>query len=450
MFSYEGALARLEWAQEVNSLWLRGLLQPENLLHSDYLQTLKTLLGRNQFEKDSERSLQRHLEVTFSFLPYPVIRSLTKKLIQKKVKRAGKERGDDLDRFQLFPTINITTLIGCLEKFKNIRLRRAASLIKQPPIKPNGSLFGLCDVGAGLFLLKIGKKRFLYSESRPFGPCPCLRSSSIFATEGYILDVFKEKIHVFFRRDEQIASVWEVPLGWLIHRVVKTAATDVVYVLILRDGVRRTMTFDLASEIRLDKHSPMSSSTLSWVLKESEKIKLRTRYDFHEDSSDHLYDSVDILCNSKTLPFSGNAINLDEIRIDGANIAISHRKSGEMHKFITVLSTSGDDVLLSGEFNLEAIERLELPSDAQVTWSLNEMELLFKFVWCTGRKLCTAHARPVAKFALQNNSPLNFEILTTRVQAESEERLENSFERGDSHLIRKGEEKRLLKSEEDN
>ena len=48
----------------------------------------------------------------------------------------------------------------------------------------------------------------------------------------------------------------------------------------------------------------------------------------------------------------------DEIRIDGANIAISHRKSGEMHKFITVLSTSGDDVLLSGEFNLEAIERL--------------------------------------------------------------------------------------------
>ena len=46
MFSYEGALARLEWAQEVNSLWLRGLLQPENLLHSDYLQTLKTLLGR--------------------------------------------------------------------------------------------------------------------------------------------------------------------------------------------------------------------------------------------------------------------------------------------------------------------------------------------------------------------------------------------------------------------
>ena len=219
-------------------------------------------------------------------------------MIQKKVKRAGKERGDDLDRFQLFPTINITTLIGCLEKFKNRRLRRAASLIKQPPIKPNGSLFGLCDVGAGLFLLKIGKKRFLYSgkagnlyilyvydsspplddftgnlvrsssiESRPFGPCPCLRSSSIFATEKYILDVFKEKIHVFFRRDEQIASVWEVPLGWLIHRVVKTAATDVVYVLILRDGVRRTITFDLASEIGLDKRSPMSSSTLSWVLK---------------------------------------------------------------------------------------------------------------------------------------------------------------------------------------
>ena len=29
-----------------------------------------------------------------------------------------------------------------------------------------------------------------------------------------------------------------------------------------------------------------------------------------------------------------------------------------MHKFITVLSTSGDDVLLSGEFKLEAIERL--------------------------------------------------------------------------------------------
>jgi len=42
--------------------------------------------------------------------------------------------------------------------------------------------------------------------------------------------------------------------------------------------------------------------------KESENVRLHTRYDFHEDSSDHLYDAVDILCNSKTLPFDGNAI----------------------------------------------------------------------------------------------------------------------------------------------
>lgn len=44
MFSYEGAIARLEWVKEVNSLWSRGLLQPEEILHIDYLQYLKSLL----------------------------------------------------------------------------------------------------------------------------------------------------------------------------------------------------------------------------------------------------------------------------------------------------------------------------------------------------------------------------------------------------------------------
>ena len=44
MFSYEGAIARLEWVKEVNSLWSRGLLQPEKILHMEYLQYLKSLL----------------------------------------------------------------------------------------------------------------------------------------------------------------------------------------------------------------------------------------------------------------------------------------------------------------------------------------------------------------------------------------------------------------------
>ena len=68
------------------------------------------------------------------------------------------------------------------------------------------------------------------------------------------------------------------------------------------------MTFDLTRKIDLDETNVVARSRLSWVLKESEKVTLHTRYDFHEDSSDHLYDAVDILCNAKTLPFEGNAI----------------------------------------------------------------------------------------------------------------------------------------------
>ena len=55
MFSYEGAIARLEWVKEVNSLWSRGLLQPEKILHIDYLQYLKSLLemvSQNDFKLD--------------------------------------------------------------------------------------------------------------------------------------------------------------------------------------------------------------------------------------------------------------------------------------------------------------------------------------------------------------------------------------------------------------
>lgn len=145
-------------------------------------------------------------------------------------------------------------------------------------------------------------------ETRRFGPCPCLRSSTIFATKSYVLDVFKEKIHVFSRNHDQLVSIWEVPVGWRIHCVVDSLVTNVVNILILRDGVRRTMTFDLTRKIDLDQTNVVASSRLSWVLKESEKVTLHTRYDFHEDSSDHLYDAVDILCNARTLPFDGNAI----------------------------------------------------------------------------------------------------------------------------------------------
>jgi len=110
-------------------------------------------------------------------------------------------------------------------------------------------------------------------ESRKFGPCPCLRSSTIFATKSYVLDIFKEKIHVFSRNDEQIVSIWEVPVGWLIHRVVDALDTNVVNILILRDGVRRTMTFDLTRKIHPDETSNVANSTLSWVLKGQIKIK---------------------------------------------------------------------------------------------------------------------------------------------------------------------------------
>jgi len=391
MFSYEGAIARLEWVKEVNSLWSRGLLQPEKILHIDYLQYLKSLL--DQFERESERSLQSHLEVTFAFLPYPVIRSLTKKLIQKRVKRPGKENSVDLERFQLFPTINLTKLICCLEKFKNRKLKKSAGITKKVQLRVHSGLFGMSEVGAGLFSLKIAKKWFLFSETRRFGPCPYLRSSTIFAAKSYFLDVFKEKIHVFSRNHDQLVSIWEVPVGWRIHCVVDSLITNVVNILILRDGVRRTMTFDLTRKIDLDETNVVASSRLSWVLKESEKVTLQTRYDFHEDSSDHLYDAVDILCNARTLPFDGNAITPDEICISNENVAVMHRKSGEMHKFITVFHAGGDDFLLRGQLKLESIESLDLPADAQSTWTLEEdSNLHFSFNWSTGRRLCFAHA----------------------------------------------------------
>jgi hypothetical protein len=99
-----------------------------------------------------------------------------------------------------------------------------------------------------------------------------------------------------------------------------------------------------------------------------------------------------------------------------------HRKSGEMHKFITVFHAGGDDFLLRGQLKLESIESLgesgllidtyckarsisfkvivfifilnsDLPADAQSTWTLEEdSNLHFSFNWSTGRRLCFAHA----------------------------------------------------------
>jgi hypothetical protein len=79
------------------------------------------------------------------------------------VKRPGKENSVDLERFQLFPTINLTKLICCLEKFKNRKLKKSAGITKKVQLRVHSGLFGMSEVGAGLFSLKIAKKWFLFS-----------------------------------------------------------------------------------------------------------------------------------------------------------------------------------------------------------------------------------------------------------------------------------------------
>ena len=46
------------------------------------------------------------------------------------------------------------------------------------------------------------------------------------------------------------------------------------------------------------------------------------------------------------------------MRVDEDKLAVLHRKSGEMHKFITVVSATGDELVPCGQFNLETIESL--------------------------------------------------------------------------------------------
>ena len=79
------------------------------------------------------------------------------------MKRSGKENSVDLERFQLFPTINLTKLIGCLEKFQNRKLKKSGATTKKVKLRIHGSLFGMSEVGQGLFSLKIAKKWFLFS-----------------------------------------------------------------------------------------------------------------------------------------------------------------------------------------------------------------------------------------------------------------------------------------------